>query len=91
MPEKTILEQIIQNAPFLAMTTGGKPTLNFPRIMEALIIGAVVGLVASYITVQRLEVQIEGMGSRIAGLEKKTEKIYDDIYKPQIGTVTKRK
>lgn len=84
MPEKAVFEQVIQYVPFLAMTANGKTTLNVPRILEALIIGAVVGLMASYITVQKLEVKMEAMTTRISNLEKKTEKIYGDIYIPHI-------
>lgn len=84
MPEKDLINQVIQYTPFLTMTTGGKPTLNFSRVIEALIIGAVVGLVASYMTVQRLEVKMDAMVDRIDTVEERTEKIYGDIYRPQI-------
>ena len=60
--------------PFLITKTGGSPQLNFARIMEAVIIGIIASIAASYISVARIEVKLEFMQNQI-------EKNYANIEK----------
>lgn len=84
MPDsfREFVNQSIQYVPFMAMTTGGRPTMNFARIIETLIIAAIVGLIANYMTVQKLSEKMNSMNDKITKLERTTDKLFSDIYKP---------
>ena len=72
-----MMDRIIEYIPFLAMTqTGGRPQLNFSRIVEAVIIAIVAGGLSAYITVQKIEL-------KLTYLEQKVDKIYTDVYAPK--------
>ena len=54
-----MIDRFIEYIPFLAMTqTGGRPHLNFSRIVEAVIIAIVAGGLSAYITVQKIELKL---------------------------------
>ena len=72
MPEK-----FLQYIPFLMMTTEGKIKVNTTRILEAIIYAVIGGLMSGYISVKIMEV-------KILELEKKVDKIYNDIYVPRM-------
>lgn len=69
------LNHIVGQLPFLCLGIDGKARLNTARIIEAVIIAAIGGLMAGYIAVAKMEVRMDGM-------EKKVDKIVEDIYKP---------
>jgi len=56
----------------------GKPRVNTTRIIEAIVIAAIVGAIASYTT-------LNVISWRLDMLERKVDKIYQDIYKPFMG------
>lgn len=71
-----MIDKVIDYIPFLAVTSGGRvPHLNFSRIVEAVIIAIVAGGLSAYITVQKIEIQLNY-------IEKKVDKIYSDVYSP---------
>ena len=72
-----MIDRFMEYIPFLAMTqTGGRPHLNFSRIIEAVIIAIVAGGLSAYITVQKIEL-------KLTYLEQKVDKIYTDVYAPK--------
>lgn len=84
MPDtfRDLVNQSIQYVPFMAMTTGGRPTMNFARIIETLIIAGIVGLMVNYGAVQKLSEKMNSMGDKITKLEQTTDKFFSDFYKP---------
>lgn len=72
-----MIDRLIDYIPFLAMThTGGRPQLNFSRIIEAVLIAIVAGGLSAYITVQKIEL-------KLVYLEQKVDRIYSDVYAPK--------
>ena len=69
--------------PFMAVV-GGQPKMNFARIFETLLIAAIVGLMTNYITVQKLGLVVEEVKRDMSKIERKVDKLYDDIYRPSI-------
>lgn len=72
------ITQIIGSLPFFLLTTEGHIKINKSRIIEAVIIAILGGLVAGYVSVKQLEVKMDI-------LQKKVDKIYEDIYHPNIS------
>lgn len=72
------MQEHIQNTlsymPFLLLVDG-KVRVNTARIIEAIIIAAVVGLMTGYVAVGKMEI-------RLGSIEQKVDKIMEDIYKP---------
>lgn len=80
MPDN-IKEFLYQSIPFLAMTAaGGKPKFNTVRIVESLIIAGVTAAAVGYMTLTVLDYRMEQ-------IEKKVDKIYNDIYRPHIKAI----
>ncbi len=67
--------RLLDYIPFVAMVNG-KITVNTARLVEAAIIAIVTGFLTSYITLAKMEI-------RVANIEKKIDKIYEDIYAPR--------
>ena len=77
MPEN-VKEFLLHSIPFMAMTgVGGKAQFSVVRIVEAFIIAAVTAAAVGYMTLTVLDYRMEQ-------IEKKVDKIYNDIYKPHI-------
>ena len=68
---------ILGGLPFFLLSTDGHVKINKSRIIEAVIIAVIGGLVAGYVSVKQLEVKMDI-------LQKKVDTIYEDIYKPYI-------
>ena len=75
MPDN--LHHIIGSLPFFILSTDGHLKINRARIAEAVIIAVIGGLVAGWVSVKQLEVKMDM-------LQKKVDKIYEDIYKPSM-------
>ncbi len=75
MPDR--LYQILGGIPFFLLSTDGHLKANKSRIIEAVIISVIGGLVAGWVSVKQMEVKLDI-------LQKKVDKIYEDIYKPNI-------
>ena len=73
MSEK--LHHLLGSLPFLLMSFDGKISVNKTRIIESIIYAVVGGLFSGYVAVKVIEVKIDM-------LEKKVDKIYEDIYRP---------
>ena len=70
------MDKLLVGIPFVA-SINGRPALNYTRIIEALIIAVVAGGLSGYIAVQKLELRMDM-------IEKKVEKVFNDIYRPRI-------
>ena len=97
MPEMGILSCL----PFMA-TVGGKAQLNTSRIIEGLIIAAVAGAVAGYISVKELRVEVQSLKNSVTKIERTQEKLsdkmdraqeklFEDLYKPRVEESKKRR
>jgi len=60
--------------PFMLTTGNGNKMVNWTRIFEALLIAGITALVASYITVAKLEVKIDYAKEDRARIEKRVER-----------------
>ena len=69
-----MIDWLILHTPFI-LAIEGKPKINTSRVIEAVIISLLGGVVAGYIAVQKLEVKVDI-------LTQKVDKIYNDIYRP---------
>lgn len=67
--------------PFFMMVNG-KPKLVSTRIAEAVIIAVLVSILT---TAASTYVIVTVMDYRVAAIERKVDKIYNDIYKPYMG------
>ena len=81
-------ERLLQFIPFIALA-GTRPTLNISRIIEGLIIGAVIGVLMSYIALQVLEAKMDYMIMEIQENKAEIKEVkYDvrdmrtDLYRP---------
>ena len=75
MSEK--LHHLLGSLPFLLMSFDGKISVNKTRIIESIIYAVVGGLFSGWVAVKVIEVKIDV-------LEKKVDKIYEDIYRPSL-------
>jgi len=73
---KDLINGIGTYLPFFA-TVAQKPQINVTRIIEALLIAILAGAFSAYITMEKIDLRMDI-------LEKKVDKIYNDVYKPQI-------
>jgi len=71
------INHVLGSTPFFLLIDG-KPKFNTTRIVEAIVIAAIVGGIASYTTLNVISWRLET-------LERKVDKIYQDIYKPFMG------
>lgn len=78
--------------PFLTMA-GVMPRFNWARIIEAVAIAIIAGLFANYVTVQKLQADIDYMKKDMAKMEgrltvqidkvsDKVDRMYNDLYGP---------
>ena len=67
--------------PFFMMVNG-KPKLVSTRIAEAVIIAVLVSILT---TAASTYVIVTVMDYRVAAIERKVDKIYNDIYRPYMG------
>lgn len=67
--------------PFFMMVNG-KPKLVSTRVAEAVIIAILVSIMT---TAASTYVIVKVMDYRVAAIERKVDKIYEDIYKPYMG------
>lgn len=83
MPDKIaeIFTKSIDYIPFVAMASG-RPKLNVSKILESLIIGAIIALVMSYVALQVLEVKLDNITADIAELKSDVKQIRGDLYRP---------
>lgn len=79
MPDK-----LLSFIPFI-MSVNGEYKINMTRIIEAVIISVLGGAVAGYITMVKMEVKMADLKEDVRRLEAKVDKIYGDIYRPEIG------
>jgi len=70
------VQHILEYVPFLAMVSTKKPQFT-TRILEAVIIAVLAGVMSGYVTMNLLEY-------RMSAIEKKVDKIYNDVYKPTL-------
>lgn len=64
------LKKILLMLPFFALVEGDKePKLNMARVVEAIIIATVAGLLSAYITMREIGIKVEGMTSEIQKLD----------------------
>ena len=68
--------------PFIALTGNGKITMNFARVIEALIIGVLAGVFAGYISIKQMEVKMAALEAKVSGIERDIKDMREDIYKP---------
>lgn len=71
------MEKYLQLIPFLMVkgNLGHGTGIRLQRVFEALIIAAISGVVAGYLTMQKMEIRLDYM-------EKKIDRMYEDVYKP---------
>jgi hypothetical protein len=96
MPEIQKLFDHVHNGewqlPFLTMA-GIMPRFNWARIIEAITIAIIAGMFANYVTVQRLQADIDYMKRDMVKMEErltveidkvsdKVDKMYNDLYGP---------
>lgn len=67
--------------PFFMMVNG-KPHLVSTRVVEAVIIAVFVSIMT---TAASTYVIVKVMDYRVAAIERKVDKIYEDIYRPYMG------
>lgn len=72
-----MITSLIDFIPFL-IVQDHRVQFNYTRILEAVIIAVVAGMLSGYTTMKTLEV-------RIATIESQVSKIYNDIYSPSVG------
>jgi hypothetical protein len=73
--------------PFLLLTVhDGKMRvgLDLSRIIETIVIAAVLGGITMYVTTSVLEVKLEGVQAEVREVKQKVDQIYRDIYRPSI-------
>lgn len=71
------INNALGHLPFFILGINGKPKINTTRIIESIIYAVVGGLLSSYVTLRVLEY-------KMSEIEKKVDRIYNDIYKPYI-------
>lgn len=64
------------------MMVNGRPKLISTRVIEAVIIAVFVSILT---TAASTYVIVKVMDYRVAAIEKKVDKIYEDIYRPFMG------
>jgi len=70
-------ENLYTLLPFLVTKTNGQPSLNFARVIEAIIIAVIGAFVASYIAVAKIEVKLEFMQKEISKNTDRIERFHE--------------
>lgn len=85
------MDRLLQFIPFLLTVPksnggSGQPKLNVTRIIEAVVIAAVGGLMAGYVSMAKMEVKVDqiqadlkGIESRMCSDQTRQEKRIDDV------------
>lgn len=68
--------------PFMLNSGQKPPKMNTQRILEQIIAAAIIGAIILYGTVQILGADIKAIQRDMQRIEKKTDKLYADFYRP---------
>ena len=72
--------------PFLMVVKGsGGYKVNYTRLIEAGIIALITAGLSGYILVQKMDIEMGHLEKTVERIDKKVDRIIDDIYKPVIG------
>lgn len=75
----TWIQKVMENIPFTLGTLAPHMKVNKTRIVEALIIGAITGLITSYMTLVKMEVMIEHLKEADTRIEAKVDRLTDKV------------
>ncbi len=70
--------------------TAGSSRLNVQRIIEAVIIAGISGGVTMYGAQKMLVTRLENMDRNIMRLEKRQERMFNDLYRPRVSPLEQR-
>lgn len=74
----------VQFIPFMLTAANGQPKLNMVRLIETLIIGAIVAGLTVWAQQQVLETKLAHIQSDIADVKADVRSMREDFYKPVI-------
>lgn len=71
--------------PFVLANGQKPPKMNFQRIMEQVLGAAIIAAIVLYGTVRVLDYKFESLNEHLHRVEKRVDKIYQDVYRPEFG------
>ncbi|MCK5018671.1 MAG: hypothetical protein KAS32_16540 [Candidatus Peribacteraceae bacterium] len=83
MPDN-LVKWLIDVTPCVGLVAG-KYTIDTAKIVQAVIIALISGLLINVMMIPKIQVIIEHMGTRIEKIEFEVEEMRRDFYKPQVS------